>query len=250
MPRTALLAQSSAMISRLRSLSPVSEADISFLLSSLGPVEHFASSTELQREGEMIRGPRYILEGWALRTRYLSDGRRQIFGFVLPGDAIGLCEREQPLALTNFVTCTPVSLCDATVARSVCLGIRSDFPEITRAYQRAVALDEAYLLHQIIRIGRQTAYERLAHLILELHSRCQAAGLCHEESFELPLTQEILADALGLSIVHVNRTLQTLRREQLIEQKSSVVTIRDKARLMAIAEYSDPQIAVKRWPPS
>jgi CRP-like cAMP-binding protein len=169
---------------------------------------------------------------------------------VIPGDAIGLSEHEQPLALTNIVSCTPLALCDATIARPVCLGIKSDHPEITRAHHRAAALDEAYLLHQIIRIGRQTAYERLAHLILELHSRCQAAGLCHEESFELPLTQEILADSLGLSIVHVNRTLQTLRREQLIEQKSSIVTIRDRGRLMTIAEYSDPQIAVKRWPPS
>jgi CRP-like cAMP-binding protein len=248
MPRAALLAQSSALISRLRSLAPISEGDIDFLMRALGPVERFASGTELLREGEIIPGPRYILEGWALRTRYLSDGRRQIFGFVLPGDAIGLCEREQPLALTNIVTCTPLTLCDASAARHACLGINAGFPQITRAHQRATALGEAYLLHQIIRIGRQTAYERLVHLILELHSRCHAAGLCNEVSFELPLTQEILADCLGLSIVHINRTLQTLRREQLIEQRSSLLTLKDKARLMMIAEYSDPHIVLSRWP--
>src|SRR5262245_38607972 len=163
MPRTALLAQSSALISRLRSLAPISESDVDFLMRALGPVERYASGIELLREGEAIPGPRYILEGWALRTRYLSDGRRQIFGFVLPGDAIGLCERDQPLAFTNVVACTPLTLCDATAARPACLGINTDFPEITRAYHRATALDEAYLLHQIIRIGRQTAYERLVH---------------------------------------------------------------------------------------
>jgi CRP-like cAMP-binding protein len=248
MPRTALLAQSSALISRFRSLASISETDIAFLMRTLGPVEHYASGTELQREGEIIPGPRYILEGWALRTRYLSDGRRQIFGFVLPGDAIGLCEREQPLSLTNVVSSTPIASCDATAARPACLGINRDFPAITRAHQRATALDEAYLLHQIIRIGRQTAYERLVHLILELHSRCLSAGLGNEMSFELPLTQEILADSLGLSIVHINRTLQTLRREQLIEQHSSQVTLRDKTRLTMIAEYSDPQIVLSRWP--
>ena len=111
-----------------------------------------------------------------------------------------------------------------------------------------MALDEAYLLHQIIRIGRQTAYERLVHVILELHSRSQAAGLCDETSFELPLTQEILADSLGLSIVHVNRTLQSLRREQLIEQRSSFITIKDRARMVMIAEYFDPAITLSRWP--
>jgi CRP-like cAMP-binding protein len=229
-------------------LAPISEADVEFLMRSLGPVERYASGTELLREGEVIPGPRYILEGWALRTRYLSDGRRQIFGFVLPGDAIGLCEREQPLALTNVVSCTPLVLCDATAARSACLGINRDYPHIARAHQRATALDEAYLLHQIIRIGRQTAYERLVHLVLELHSRCLAAGLCNETSFELPLTQEVLADSLGLSIVHINRTLQTLRREQLIELRSSLITLKDRARLMMIAEYSDPQIVLARWP--
>src|SRR4029079_13336079 len=171
MPRTALLAQSSALISRLKSLAAVSEADTAYLMRTLGPVEHYASGMELLREGEVIPAPRYILHGWALRTRFLSDGRRQIFGFVLPGDAIGLCEREQPLALTTIVSCTPLALCDATAARDACLGINKDFPQITRAHQLAMALDEAYLLHQIIRIGRQTAYERLVHLILELHSR-------------------------------------------------------------------------------
>jgi CRP-like cAMP-binding protein len=248
MPRTALLAQSSALISRLRALARISEAEIAFLMNTLGPVERYASGTELLREGEIIPGPCYILEGWALRTRYLSDGRRQVFGFVLPGDAIGLCERERPLALTSIVSCTPICLCDATAARPACLGINPDFPELTRAHQRAMALDEAYLLHQIIRIGRQTAYERLVHVILELHSRCQAAGLCDGSSFELPLTQEILADSLGLSIVHVNRTMQTLRREQMIEHRSSLLTLKDKARLMMIAEYSDPQIVLSRWP--
>ncbi|MGE3873583.1 MAG: Crp/Fnr family transcriptional regulator [Parvibaculaceae bacterium] len=246
MPRAALLAHSSALISRLRSLAPVSESDIAYLMTNLGLVERYPSHAELLREGETIPGPRYVLEGWALRTRFLSDGRRQVFGFVLPGEAYGLCEREQPLALANIISCTPLALCDASLVRSACLGLTHDFPEITRAHQRALALDEAYLLNQVIRIGRQTAYERLVHLLLELHSRCQAAGLCDATSFELPLTQEILADSLGLSIVHVNRTLQTLRREQLIEQRSSIVTIKDKARLVAISEYSDPQIALSR----
>lgn len=247
MPRAALLAQSSALISRFRSLAPISEADINFLMGGLGPIERHPSGAELLREGEVIPGPRYILDGWALRTRYLSDGRRQVFGFVLPGDAIGLCERERPLALTSLITCTALALCDASALRSACLGLNPDFPQIARAHQRATALDEAYLLHQIIRIGRQTAYERLVHLLLELNSRCHAAGRSDGATFEMPLTQETLADCLGLSIVHVNRTLQALRREQLIEQKSPIVTIKDKAKLVAIAEYSDPQVAVSRW---
>lgn len=247
MPRTALLLQSSALISRFRSLASITAADIDYLMRTLGPVEHYSAGAELLREGEIIAAPRFMLDGWALRTRYLSDGRRQIFGFVLPGDAVGLCDREQPLALSNLVACTPLALCDASTARPACMGLIPDFPEITRAHQRAGALDEAFLLHQIIRLGRHTAYERLVHLLLELNARCHAAGLSDGSSFQLPLTQEILADALGLSIVHINRTLQTLRREQMIEQKSSIVTLKDKERLATIAEYSDPIVTMLRW---
>ncbi len=243
MPRAALVAQSSALISRLRSLAPLSDGDIAFLMNGLGLVERYAAGTELVREGEVIAAPRYLLDGWVLRTRYLSDGRRQIFGFVLPGEAFGLYDREQPLAPSNFVACTPIALSDASNVRSACLGLTPNHPQITRAHRHAQTLDEAYLLNQVIRIGRQTAYERLVHLILELNARCAAAGLSDGFSFDLPLTQEILADCLGLSIVHVNRTLQTLRREQLIEQRSQRLTIRDKNRLIAIAEYSDPQLA-------
>src|ERR1044071_5259508 len=143
MPRAALLAQSSALISRLKSLARISEVDIAFLMNTLGPVERYPNGAELFREGEIISGPRFILEGWALRTRYLSDGRRQIFGFVLPGAAIGRCEREQPLALTSIVSCTPLALCDATAVRPACLGIDPNFPEITQAHRRATALEEA-----------------------------------------------------------------------------------------------------------
>jgi CRP-like cAMP-binding protein len=247
MPRTALLAQSSALISRFRSLASIGDAEVDYLMRTLGPIERHSAGTELLREGEIIQSPRFILDGWALRTRYLSDGRRQIFGFLLPGEAIGLCDREQPLALSNLVACTPVVMCDASPARPVCLGLVPDFPQITRAHQRAAALDEAFLLHQVVRLGRQTAYERLVHLLLELNARCHSAGLSDGSSFQLPLTQEILADTLGLSIVHINRTLQTLRREQMIEQKSSLLTLKEKERLAAIAEYSDPMVTLSRW---
>ena len=103
MPRAALLAQSSALISRLKSLARISEVDIAFLMNTLGPVERYPNGAELFREGEIISGPRFILEGWALRTRYLSDGRRQIFGFVLPGLRSGCSFLASPVGLLDVV---------------------------------------------------------------------------------------------------------------------------------------------------
>ncbi len=96
---------------------------------------------------------------------------------------------------------------------------------IATALHCTAALDEANLLNQLLRIGRQSAYERVAHLILELRERLAMIGFAGTDTIPVPLTQEMLADALGLSIVHLNRTLQQLRREGLIQFKSGVMRL-------------------------
>ncbi len=102
-------------------------------------------------------------------------------------------------------------------------------------------LDEASLLDHIVRLGRQTAYERMAHLLLELRWRLAEVGLGDERKFPLPLTQEVLADALGLSIVHVNRTLQQLRREGLLEMRAGFVELLKPDVLIATSDFRLPQ---------
>jgi hypothetical protein len=95
-------------------------------------------------------------------------------------------------------------------------------------------------------LGRQTAYERVAHFLLEVQRRLEIAGLGDGQRFPLPLTQEIMGDALGLSIVHVNRTLQQLRRERLIELRSGVTILLQRDLLASIANF---QPAPLRTPP-
>jgi CRP-like cAMP-binding protein len=96
---------------------------------------------------------------------------------------------------------------------------------------------EARLLDSLVRLGRQTAYERVAHLLLELHRRLSVVGLAYDQRFSMPLTQEVLSDALGLSVVHVNRILQQLRREHLIELRSGGAILRAPAQLAIIADF-------------
>ncbi|HYG27415.1 MAG TPA: Crp/Fnr family transcriptional regulator, partial [Caulobacteraceae bacterium] len=110
-------------------------------------------------------------------------------------------------------------------------------PCLAEAFAVARVQEERLLLDHMVRLGQQTAYERVAHFMIELQRRLQAAGLGDSQRFPLPLTQEILADALGLSVVHVNRTLQQLRREGLIELRSGVAILLKPDIMAQIADY-------------
>ena len=232
-PRSALRPLE-VVVRRLRAFNALSEAEQELLRNLADRRERFASGEELAAEGGPPGRPRFILSGWACRQRVLPDGRRQIFGFLLPGDGFAL---NRPLApeLTTIVALTALETADAEQALEAALGGRAS--GLARALLAAERAEQGLLLDHMVRLGRQTAYERVAHFLLELQHRLEVAGLGDSQRFPLPLTQEILADALGLSIVHVNRTLQQLRREGLIELRSGVAILLDREQLGKIADY-------------
>lgn len=219
---------------RLNALTPLSPQDEAFLRGLGGPLEIQPAARELSPPQE----PRFLVAGWACRFRLLSDGRRQIIGFLLPGDALGLSETARPLESCRVTTLTH---CRALSAGPVPNAIREkQHTQLARALRLANALDESFLLDHIVRLGRQTANERLCHLLLELRWRLAQAGLTQGWHFPLPLTQEMLADATGLSIVHVNRTLQQMRREKLIELRHGMVHLLQPDLLAEIADFHAP----------
>jgi CRP-like cAMP-binding protein len=228
------------VLRRLRSLATLSAAEEELLLGlSERRIRHRAGD-ELIAEGQMLRRPRFIVSGWAQSQRVLMDGRRQTFGFLLPGDGIGLCQRQAPPAIAMVMAATFVETIDAEpVMEAVQSG---QAPGLERAISAASRLDDILTYDQITRLGCQTAYERVAHFLLELQHRAQMAGLGDRQRFPMPLTQEMLADALGLSIVHINRTLQQLRQRKLIELRSGVAVLLDRDALIQLADF--------RWPKS
>jgi CRP-like cAMP-binding protein len=191
----------------------------------------------IEAEGETRPVLRRLLHGWAARTRTLADGRRQIVRIFIPGDLCGA-----PLVRGAAAPCATVAL---TSARVLVLGPAmegSDPPANERllAMMNAAEAEERLgMLHQIVRLGRLSAYERTAHLLLELYHRLERAGLKQGASVPMPLTQESLADALGLSIVHTNRVLQQLRGDGLIVFRASRFSTPDLAALARISGY-DP----------
>ena len=222
---------------RLAALAPLSPEETE-LLSGLDaqvethPTGHEVVSPDMRSSHAML-----IVEGWACRLRVLPDGRRQIFGFLIPGDSIGLCRDAGPLALASTVAVTRLAMVRATALRTAAIEAAERYPGLALALRRAEHQDEARLLDHITRLGRQSAYERVAHLLLELHGRMTTAGLARGSSFPMPLTQEVLADALGLSIVHVNRVLQQLRRERLLEMRAGKANLLQLELLAEIADF-------------
>lgn len=177
-----------------------------------------------------------IVSGWAARERSLSDGRRQILKLHLPGDVCGLFANVQPADPPVALTPTQVAIAETATGESL---LRDGLSSPVRAI---LEFDEWCVFNQLLRLGAMNARERMAHLLLELYHRLASVELAQDWSFEMPLTQDRLADVLGLSSVHVNRTLQALRREGQIEWQGNRVRLTKPDALAEIANFTRPEI--------
>lgn len=183
--------------------------------------------------------PQVILTGWAYAVRELADGRRQVMNILLPGDAIGLCARTHTHAPANVMALSTLRTVEAPEILTAWRDM-SRTPNLCMALDLIAAEDEVFMLGQMMRLGRQTAYERVANWLMEVEYRLSSRGLSTNGSFYFPTTQEMIADVVGLSVVHINRTLQQMRREGRIEVARGRLAILDKAGLAQVGEFHPP----------
>ncbi len=214
--------------------------DLKLVERLLGEPQRCPAGTWIEDQGVPAAGAWLIVSGWVAQARVLPDGRRQIGRFLTPGDICGLTQSPAPppaglLALTDAV------VADMSKVRQAVATGRS--PALSRAWAAMQGLEQARAFAHIMRLGRFTAYERTGHLLLELYERLAAAGLTQGASMPMPLTQEMLADCLGLSVVHLNRMVQQLRRNRLISSEGRKMTFLDLERLAAESHYGAPEPA-------
>lgn len=200
-------------------------------------VRGFAAREDIIREGEEPRGVKLVLSGWACRYKALEDGRRQIVALLMPGD---LCDPNVSIlrAMDHSVgALTPVSAVE--IPRAAIERVMAVHPRVTQALLWEQLVTAAIQREWMLSLGRRTAFERVGHLLCELFVRLRAVALTAGDACELPITQADLAEATGLSAVHMNRTLQELRGQGLIELRGKQLVIPDLQALQDAAGF-DP----------
>jgi len=220
----AALDRSSHAVRRLASLASLGPDDLAVLQEAVSRTQSVAARRDLVAAGSLLSKSLLIIEGWAYRSCLLADGRRQIIQMILPGDVIHRLPEEctQP---HSVIAMTDVILASLSAPTSDLA-----FDGIEKALAVSQVLHSNYLCRQITRLGRMSALERIVDWLLEVRERLEASGQCAGDTFPLPLTQEAIADALGLTSVHVNRTLMALRRDDLVRVGGGRATIVDRGR--------------------
>jgi CRP-like cAMP-binding protein len=213
-----------AALRYIRNVAAISDSEADLILQGASDVSFTTAGTELLRSGAQLGQPRVILSGWAALSIVLADGRRQLLDFVLPGDLVGFSLHADAHAKAAVVCLTPVETVKLPALAS-CFDAPERFSGLLTVLHTAQDNFENRLLNQIVRNGCQSAHEKLCSLLLELYARLARVGLAEQLSFELPISQIVIADALGLSTVHVNRTFQHLKREGIIQSEGHRLTI-------------------------
>lgn len=209
-------------------------ADRETLVVENSRVRSVPRNTDIFSEGDALGGILFLCEGWACRYRLLGDGRRHVIHFLVPGDLIGPFT---PTAKQFAATLTPSSVC--RVSHQDLAVTAEESPAFNAAVEAFIAAEYDLLAERTVSLGRRNAKERMAHLLLELFDRLGRVGLVFGNMYDLPLTQEMISDALGLSVVHVNRTLRCLREQGLVTIGDGRVTIHDLKALLGLADFGD-----------
>jgi CRP-like cAMP-binding protein len=190
---------------------------------------------EIVSEGRRCATVFVITEGVAIRYRILRDGQRQILGVLLPGDFAGVVSCHFDSAPYTIKTLTQTTFAPIPLPRL--LGLFDSHPGLAARLFWQFSCESTVLAERLITVGRRSAKERVAHFLLELLARLQAIGLADEKSYRLPLTQEMISDALGLSIPYLNRVLHDLRDEGLLRIRGQLVLIDEIEELSALADF-------------
>lgn len=231
------------LVARLESVATLAPDDVAALERVCVNARELGPRRAIIREGDRPDHVHLIVEGWAARYKLLPDGARQITAFLIPGD---FCDMH--VTILGEMDHSIATLGRAKVAyvhRSE-MAMLARRPQIACALWWATLVDEAVLRAWIVNIGRRDALEAVGHLLCELYVRMKNVGLTVEHRFELPLTQEEIADALGLTPVHVNRVLQRMRSEDLITLKRGALEILDYVRLEKASGFNDNYLHIER----
>ena len=224
-------------VEKLTGYGLLNDVDKTLLDTICQNARHFPARHDLIREGDEP-GPVFVMvEGWGCRYKLVPDGGRQIVAFLMPGD---FCDMHAGILREmdhSIGTLTPALVC--TISRERMEELTEKHPRIAQAFWWTQLVDEGVLRAWIVSMGRRDAIQRISHLVCELYMRMHSIGIAEHERCAMPLTQIVLADALGLTPIHVNRVLRTLREDNVMDFHGGELIVHDPVRLAQIAGFDE-----------
>jgi CRP-like cAMP-binding protein len=232
----ALLAiQDSPFARKLAAFVVLSPTDLRVMSELYRRRRKFAVGVDLIHQGQTDQSAYVLASGWACSYKILPSGSRQIVDFQIPGDFLGLRSVLFRTSDHNVEPITPVQA--SQVDQQDLLAAFKETPRLATAVLWAASRDEAMVVEHLVNLGRRSATERMAHFLLEMGVRLRLVGMADKSGFACPLSQYLLADALGLSAVHVNRVLRELREEGLLTFQRGRVVFDDYEGLADFASF-------------
>ena len=225
----------SPLARKLGAFVALSDADLAMLDRLHQRRRSFVAGVDLVHQGQVDQSAYILAKGWVCSYKLLTDGSRQIVDFQIPGDFLGLRSVLFRTADHNIEPVTAVEASEVMITDLLDAFART--PRLATAVLWAASRDEAMVVEHLVGIGRRNALERTAHYMLEFGARLRLVGLGTRYGYDCPLSQYMLADALGLSAVHVNRVLRQLREMGLLTFQKGQVTFDDFDGLVALAKF-------------
>ena len=212
-----------------------SEIDLAFIAENYRNVVNVEAQSDISGRGASAKQIHVLLDGWACKYRLMADGRRQILRIHLPGEICDLdkiCRDDVSFGVLALSECRIATISLDWIKKAI-----EDRPAIRDLLWSLTVFESVAMTEQVVSLGRRSARERTAYLLCDLLQRLQALGQADDGSFRLPLTQVDMGDHLGLSTVHVNRTLQDLKSERLIQNGGRTYRICDREGLERLGQF-------------
>jgi CRP-like cAMP-binding protein len=234
------------LLLKLRARDVISDEEEKVLRDAVSDYKEMPRAKVIVKAGVTVSNCTLLIEGIVCRYRDLNDGQRQVMELHLPGDFLDLHSFLLKQLEHNVGSMTPVRL--ALVPHDRIRDITEKHPHLARMLWFSTLLDAAIHRERILSIGRRSAVSRIAHLFCELYMRLKVVEMVDGYSYKLPITQADIADASGLTAVHVNRMLKQLRDQGLMSFRNNEVIIQDWDQLRRVAEFSDDFLYLERRP--
>lgn len=225
------------LVRRLGAHASVDANELSVLCGLRGTTRSLRSSAYILREGEPQRHCAILISGFAFRQKTTGEGARQILALHIPGDPLDFQTLYLDRADHNVQALGPAEV--VLVPRADVQALLENRPTVARAVVTNLLIEASMAREWLLNIGRRSAKARVAHLLCEFAIRMDAQGIGGPNGYELPMTQEELGDALGLTAVHVNRTLKRLENEGVLRRRGRKIAFADWREMARIGDFSD-----------